>query len=261
MPSSWLDLLGAGLTGGGTVKVLELAWSEIKTRRADRRSARDVIERHLDPVLKAADELVGKLLALAKSDFVGLADADGDDHSTVDGAMPLASSVYLFAQFWSHLQILRAEALYTNLRAVEEGLWLQGFMDTLESSRIRLVERARQRGIGEAIIAADRQRPITFYEFLERFGDREGRLREWLAPVTVHLSKSNHTSHRQTVLVYGAVVHALIDSLDPDHVITGDRPGWPNKLTRRSRHDLRFRVFNEYLPFVENPNKYTQTGT
>ena len=100
--------------------------------------------------------------------------------------MPLASSVYLFAQFWSHLQILRGEALYTNLRAAKEGLWLQGFMDTLESSKIRLVERARQRGIGEAMIAADRQRPITLYEFLERFGDRQGRLREWLAPMTEH---------------------------------------------------------------------------
>ena len=173
MESSWLELLLAGLTSGVTVKVVEVLWTELRKRRDDQRSAREVINRHLDPVLKAADELVGKLSSLAQEDFKDLVGSGDKDHGTVDGGIGLAYSVYLFAQFWSHLQILRAAALFTNLGAVQQGKWLLEFMSTLESTRARLVERARQRGIGEAIIEPSSQRPITFHEFFERFGQDE----------------------------------------------------------------------------------------
>jgi hypothetical protein len=47
------------------------------------------------------------------------------------------------------------------------------------------------------------------------------------------------------------------DTLDSSHETTSDRPSYPNKLSKASRRDLTFRVFDQYLPFVENVSKYT----
>jgi len=52
------------------------------------------------------------------------------------------------------------------------------------------------------------------------------------------------------------VIHALIDSLDPHHSVTRERPSWPDKLSVRSWRDLDYRVFGVYLKFVSNRRKY-----
>lgn len=75
-------------------------------------------------------------------------------------------------------------------------------------------------------------------------------------PLYTLTTRMRHTQERQRLLQYGAVLHALIDTLDPKHHVTGNRPGWPNKLTKNSRRALRFRVFSVYLPFVRTKEKY-----
>ena len=64
-----LRLLGAGLLGALLVKVLEIGYQELRRRSERRRVAQRFVDEHLDPVLKAADELVGKLRSLAMADF------------------------------------------------------------------------------------------------------------------------------------------------------------------------------------------------
>ena len=56
--------------------------------------------------------------------------------------------------------------------------------------------------------------------------------------------------------MYGIIIHALIDTMDKKHLVTYQKPGWPNKLSRKSRRELKYRVFNLYLPFVEDINHY-----
>jgi hypothetical protein len=48
----------------------------------------------------------------------------------------------------------------------------------------------------------------------------------------------------------------MIDTLDATHRVTSERRGWANKLSRRSRADLKFRVFDTYLNFVEDVPKF-----
>jgi hypothetical protein len=69
------------------------------------------------------------------------------------------------------------------------------------------------------------------------------------------------------VLDEGKTVGAVARELDltpsalgPKHRTTRDRPAYPNKLTRRSQHDLVGRVFNVYHPTVSRSKVQKYTG-
>jgi hypothetical protein len=131
------------------------------------------------------------------------------------------------------------------------------FVRSLESRHIRLVDRAWQRAIGESLII-DRQSVMDirpFRDFVEQYESSAG-LRRWFEPLADMLRRSQDKKVRQRVLCYGVVVHAMIDTLDPKHHTTKPRPGYANKLSRRSRHDLIGRVFGVYLPNVRGIAKY-----
>ena len=76
--SSFLDLLIAALGGGVSANVIDHLWSELKERRTSRRTVEHLVETHLDPILKTADELFGKLRDLAIRDFSDVKDGDED---------------------------------------------------------------------------------------------------------------------------------------------------------------------------------------
>jgi hypothetical protein len=57
------------------------------------------------------------------------------------------------------------------------------------------------------------------------------------------------------------IVHALIDTLDPHHRTTRERPAYPNKMTRRAKRELIGRVFGVYLTDVKGIQKYTGIPT
>lgn len=249
------DLLAAAVSGGLGTRVLDWLHDEWKRRSGESRSAKQIVEHHLDPILKSADELVGKVRSLAVTDFAELqpsrlADPDAD--------IGFLSTMYLFAQFWSWLQILRRESAYIVLSSVQDGRRLQAFMNALEARGVRLVGRAVQRGIGEALIDTG-PRAISLYEFVRRHAEADGeQLRRWLLPVKGILLASQQASSRQQILVYGAVVHAMLKTLDPKQKVTKNRPGWGNKLSNKSRKELELRVFRVYLPFVDRPRTLTR---
>jgi hypothetical protein len=63
------QLITAAIGGGLFVKVLDILYQEIKSKYARTETAKRFVDGHLDQLLKSADELVGKLLSLAREDF------------------------------------------------------------------------------------------------------------------------------------------------------------------------------------------------
>ena len=230
--------------------------AEVLRRFQAKLAADRVVALQLDPLLKAADELQGKLLSLAKEDFSEFRRGNAPD-STGEHVVNLCSTLYLFAQFWARLEILRLASVHAELVRNPRGAEMLRFVRSLESSKIRLVDRAWQRAIGESLIV-DRQSLMDvrqFREFVQEYESSAG-LRRWFEPLTNMLTRSHDKKVRQRLLCYGVVVHAMIDTLDPKHHTTKPRPGYANKLSRRSRHDLIGRVFGVYLPNVRGIAKY-----
>jgi hypothetical protein len=99
------------------------------------------------------------------------------------------------------------------------------FLRCLESKHVRLVDRAWQRAIGESVFAQAMSAGdvVTFKAFVETYeGDQ--RLRMWVVPLEEVLRETKFHRARQRVLQYGVIVQALIDTLDPKHHTTRERP-------------------------------------
>lgn len=257
MPSNWLDLFGAALSGGAVVKLIDYLYSEYRRKSEESRSVKKLVSRHLDPILKAADELVGKIASLAREDFREFRHSSSTEDGTLKGQIILTNILFLIAQFWARIQLLRLESLYADLARETTGRRIATFLAALEANRTRLVDRAWQRGIGESLITyrGDKAELLTYYEFVELYSKNKD-FRAWFAPLSTLLQQTSHTRYRQRILVYGAILHAFIDTLDPKHLVVRTIPAWPNKLSRRSRRELEYRVFKVYLPFTKERQKY-----
>jgi hypothetical protein len=233
----------------------------LRQRLESKSVAARVVSKQLDPLLKSADELQGKLRSLAEEDFREFRPSGEEDVNAIQ-TVNLCSTLYLFAQFWGRLEILRRESFHAELTKNPRGKLLMDFLRCLESKRVRLVDRAWQRAIGELVFAE--VRPfydlVTFREFVEKYENIE-RVRTWVRPLEDILRETRFRRARQRVLQYGVIVQALIDTLDPHHRTTRERPAYPNKLTRRAKHDLIGRVFGVYLTRVKCTQKYTGIST
>ena len=210
-----------------------------------------------DPLLKAGDELVGKLRSLAERDFKELVSLTFDP-SQASISMHYASTAYLFACFWARVEILRRESLYVKLSYDERGKRLRSLLASLESQRVRIIARIAQRAIGEAVIQTTnggRLDCIPYVEFVEKY-ERSRRFREWMSPLLQVLARARHRTDKQRLLQYGIIVHALLDTLDQEHAVTNDRPSYPNKLSTKTKRSLKYRVFGRYSQFVPNQQKY-----
>ena len=216
MPNLTLPLILTYASGIVTIPLAQRLFgslfSELRGRWQSVVAARRVIDAQLDPLLKAADELQGKLRSLAEEDFHEfrvLPDPVAQRKDLVN----LCSTLYRFAQFWVRLEILRRESFHADLSRNKKGEILLRFLRSLEARRVRLVDRAWQRAIGECVIAETRNRAdvIQFKSFVEQF-DSDARLKDWLQPLELILRDCRLPRARQRLLQYGVVVHALIDT-------------------------------------------------
>lgn len=252
--TSWLDLLAAALGGGAIVKALDILYQEARHRSDSRRTAKQFVDRHLDPVLKAADELVGKTRSLAETGFVAIWDAS--PHHKELGVSDFATLTYLFGRYWAHVELLRRQGLSIAWGEDKRGRKLSDFLDCLESRRVRIIDRTAQRAVGEAMLGDEgAQEAMSFISFVRTY-ESDDTFRRWLSPLVTVLARMRHTRERQQLLQYWVVLHALIDTLDPEHIVTRDRPGLPHETSKTTWRALRFRVFGTYLRFVKNPEKY-----
>ncbi|MBY0307053.1 MAG: hypothetical protein K2W86_18130 [Sphingomonas sp.] len=245
----WIALFSAALGGGLTVKLIEIGHDEFQRWRTRRDVDGKTVDRSLEPLLRATDELFGKLRSLVEQDFVPLRDVvkDGlDDES-------FASVVYLFVQFWSEVEIVRQRGLSTEVARSKRGRSTQAFLRCLESRKLRLIDRISQRAIGESALVDGRT--MNFVEYVRHY-DGDAHSRRWVSGLIDLLSTTQATDTRQAILQYAVVLHSMIDTLDPEHLVTRDRPATPNKLTAKSWKDLNYRVFKIYLPDVKHSQKY-----
>ncbi|MCY3792831.1 MAG: hypothetical protein OXG51_00475 [Gammaproteobacteria bacterium] len=251
----WFSYLAAAFGGGLVVKFLDIVYQEFRRRSDQSQSARRLVNQNLGPVLKAADELVGKLRSLADSDFKSLRNVDpkADRIENHD----FSSLLFLLAKLWANIEMFRREGLSISVVGDARGRRFQSFMDCIESRRVRIVDRISQRAVAELMLNSDdgSRETCSFIEFVRRI-ETDPEAQRWVEPVIHVLSRTLHTSVRQRLLQYGAVIHAMIDTLDPDHQVTRSRPSYPNKLSKRSRQGLKYRVFGVYLKFIPEPEKY-----
>jgi len=200
---SWWNPAYAAFGGGIVVKLLDQIYAEYSRKREAAHTARQIVDKHLDPILKAADELVGRLRSLAQHDFLEFGNLPRPEDG-LQANIELMNFLYLFGQFWARLQIFRREALYVNVAANGPGKRLKAFLETLEIRHVRVVDRPRQRGIGESLIHAQGQSLscLTYYEFAEQFLSNPG-IRDWFRPLKDTVDQIGHTRQKQQVLVYG----------------------------------------------------------
>ncbi|HEX6833171.1 MAG TPA: hypothetical protein VF132_06515, partial [Rudaea sp.] len=215
----------------------------------ERKDAKTLVDRHLDPLLKTADAICGKTLSLAERDF-------STPHGTLE--KELVALTYLYAAFWSRLVILDRESLGVSLNGDKRGRKLIAFRACLESQRIRLVDKTHQIAIGE--IATEMGiaplRTSTIVDFTRRV-EEDNHLATWLAPLRAELSKIHIKKTRQRLLVYGVVLHAMIDTLDDKHTSTHYRTPRPNKLSLASKRTIKHLMFAKYLKGIGAIDRYT----
>ena len=250
---TFFQLLLAALGGGVVVKLLDIGYQELLRRRDKRGSSRKFLDENLDPVLKAADELFGKLRSLAAEDFKVLRRARAHDASSMD----IIGLLYLLSKFWASIESFRHKGLTVSVTLDDRGRKLSHFLDALESRKIRIVDRLSQRAIAEIVLMtkSSYEDMDSFTEFAHSVESNEIAQR-WTRPTIEFLMRMEHTVERQRLLTYSVIVHAMIDTLDPSHQVCRERSSLPAKLTKKSWRDLKYRVFGQYLAFVGNPEKY-----
>lgn len=187
-------------------------------------------------------DLYSKLRALAQRDFI---------QSKSDIEASISSLSFLLAVFSGQMEVFRDTALFVELSKDQRGRHIKQFLTTLYSRQIRLLPRMAQRAIGELTLEHNR-----YIDILREF-NRKDELADWFRPLLeVVQTASVNKRIRQRLLRYGVVVHAMIDTLDPEHHVTKQLPAYPNKLSKQSIRDLRYRTFQNYLPFVKDWGKY-----
>ena len=127
------------------------------------------------------------------------------------------------------------------------------FIRCLESTGVRLVNRAWQRGIGESLIvgAEGETQCLNFHKYVETFCASE-RFREWHTPLLRFILRSHYTKEHQKLLQYIVVLQAFTDTLDEKHQSTG-QSSVPAQTAKKTRKSLRYPVFKVYLPSVKTP--------
>jgi len=189
LTTPWWSLVTAAFSGGVVLKVLEYCISWIKYHFKERKDAKSLVDRHLDPLLKAADAICGKTISLAQRDFA----ASG---GTLD--MELIGLTYLYAAFWSRLVILDRESLGVSLNGDKRGKKLVAFRACFESQRIRLVDKTHQIAIGEVAteMGTTPLRTRTIVDFTQKI-EEEPHVSPWLAPLRAELKNIHVKKTRQ----------------------------------------------------------------
>jgi hypothetical protein len=220
------------------------------------RDGRKAFYSSLDPILKAADELYGKIYSLAKEDFATFINAS---HSySEDNDHNKKYVIYLFAQFWAQLEFIRLKSQYTSLTEIKKGKQLINYIETIESRHFRILDRSLQRVIGEILIegATPTFRVMNLNQFIKNYEDRSSEVYKWAKKIEDKLNATNDKKIRQRILVFGVIIASLIDHLDPAHKIIHPNKVYKNKLNSTSKNIIRGNLFRHFLKFVDNKEKY-----
>ncbi len=258
MNETWLAFFVAAVSGGIVAKLIDYPVDWAKYHFGQRKSAKALVDAHLDPLLKAADAIVGKTSSLADRDF-SISPEQHESAKLTPLDPDLIGLAYLYARFWGRINILAEESLGVSLASDERGAKLQKFIACLGSPQVRLVNRTHQNAIGELTTEPSydgRQRTIGLVEFGKKIVE-DSSATTWCKPLFEILGKTKIKATRQQLLVYGVVAQALVDTLDPKHESTHPRPPYSSKLSRAAKQQIEHLVFGEYLKGTGAHNQYT----
>lgn len=245
------------ITGAGIWEGFKFIYPEVKRSIESRRIANDSFYKNLDPILKSASELFGKLESLAKEDFATF--INPKHSNSVDTIQNRKYVYYLFSQFWAQLEYLRLESQYTSLSKIRKGNELLRFIDTLESRKFRILDRSMQRIIGECLINQKEHkfRVMTLNDFIIQYEDINSNLYQRVQYLEAELLSVRNKEKSQTILKFGVLIAVLIDHFDPKYKTVRRRKIYLNKLTMKSKSSIRTVLLEHYLPFIKNKARYS----
>lgn len=252
----YIKTIITAITGGAIWEGLKFLYPEVKRYFETKREARKIFYKNLDPILKAASELYGKLESLAKEDFSSFINPSNSNSS--DPIHNQKYVCYLFAQFWGQIEYLRLESQYTDLSKVKNGKHLLRFIETIESRKYRILDRSMQRIIGETLIKEQGQRfrIMSLKEYMEVLDTPGSKLSQWFKHLNDALLAVNDREQRQLVLRFGIIIAALIDHFDPKYQTVRRREIYINKLSKKSKRLIKTNLTNHYLSFLSEKKRY-----
>jgi hypothetical protein len=240
-----------GLISGGVIwEGIKVIQPQISRFIKERKEVRQLLNANVEPLLRSSNELLAKISDYAKTDFTDLTKVSVQNDTI--SQTEFAHNKFLFATFYGHISLFRNKASYLSLSTSKKGVSLLRFIRTFESRRNRLFPKSVQKVIGDTMI--NENGLISFSDFLIR-ADHDPLLTKWLMPLQ-DLLVGNDSDHRQRILIMGIIIMAFLDHFDKDNKIGRERRIYKNKLTKKSRQALKYRVFPEYLSFIKNPQRY-----
>lgn len=254
--NSWIQSVVTLLTGGILWEGIKFFLPEFQKWLKDYRDARVELYNNIDPILKAADELYGKLFSLSNEDFATFINVR---QATATDIMQNRRYIYyLFAQFWGRLEHVRLNSQYSSIARTPKGKHLIRFIETFESRKYRILDRSIQRMIGESLIeqSSSSFKIMSLNQFIISLNDPQSTHNIWIKKLEDALIITNQTNVRQRFLVFGIIVAALIDYFDPKYKIVRRREIYTHKLNDRSKKLIGVNLFKHYLPFVKNVKQY-----
>lgn len=245
------------ITGGILWEGLKFVYPDIKNYFIKRHQAKKIIFNNLDSIIKAADELYGKLESLTKEDFSSFKKKVKNSSNSSDPEHNKKYVLYLFAQFWASLENIRLQSNYTSIARIKKGEELLRFIDTIESRKFRILDRSKQRIIGEGMIinANDKFKIIPLYSFLEKI-DSDKNFSMWINELELYISSLRSNSDRQRILIFGIVVAALLNHFDPNHKISRRRSIYSHRIKQESSKLIKHVLLEHYLKFIKNKKSY-----
>ena len=237
-------------------EIFKFFYPDIKQFFGAKSDAKRILYKHINSILKSGDELLGKIHSLARNDFTSLRNVDKREEHDVIYIM------YLFANFWGRLMIMKIDSDYTALSQITKGQELLKFVTAYEASKKRIIDRSIQRTLGESLIVDNNNkfRLKTLYEFSKEYEIEDSGIKKLFKPLRDLLENCGPIETRQKILQFGIIIHALLDHYDSKHKIIRDRKSYENKLTQKTKESLQGRIFKHYIPFVMHHNKYYIKG-
>lgn len=199
--------------------------AELRSRAED---AERIVHRYRDPLIRAAFDLQSRLYNIAMNDFLGKYLVRG---APAEQEYARESSLYVIAEYFGWVEILRREVQFLDLRDVGRNRELSERLDRI--SRAFLAERpdttlrafrGEQRALGEVMthaLPSGVRECIGYAAFVARRQDAD--FTRWFGPLAAsvdRLAGAPTHGHPRLVEVQHALID-LIDFLDPDHEYFG----------------------------------------
>lgn len=253
MDNSILNTIMSFIAGSAGVEIVKSLYPELKQYVSQRRDSKLVFGENIGPILKASEELYGKLLSLSEEDFIPLY-KNTNDTAAINNRRYVC---YLFAQFWAQLEYIRIQNKHTYVSKTKKGRELLKFIATCESRKYRILDRYEQRIIGETMINGANQyfKIMSLHEFLSHFETPNSSINKWIILLEETLISSKDKQQKQRILRYGIIINALIEHFDPNHKIVYQRKSYSNKLSNNSYRILKYDLFQNFLPFIKNTER------